>query len=626
MLSHSHFLMAASHYKPDSTELRNKVPEKYHWDLSPIYTSDKSWKKDFKAISKRVNSFDCPGNNPDADGILACLSNYFSLSRDIGSIAFYASLTYSADNLPKKNQKMYHDSQYLYHTFTSKALPLRMAILSLSKEKMDLLLAKPDALPYRPYLKDLYRRHTRLNNKRTEEVLALFGDNLWAEIDLNEIPSDVELIFKAMLKDITFPDITNEKGEVKPLTLTNFGKYRRSKDRSVRKEAVQNFFSTLMKNKDVFAAILGAEFKRDVKIARAHNYETAIEGYLDRDNVDIEVVKNLISTVNKNIKPLHRYTKLRKRMMGLKSIHYYDLYAPLFPALSEEISFKEAQEDIIASLKPMGKTYQENLARNLSLTSGWLDLYPNKGKRGGAFCAAIWGKHPYVFMNFMNTIDGVYTLAHEYGHAMHYWLNMSKTTPSTFGFSAFIAEIASTFNEVMLTRYLLEKYEGNDQVRLGILGRELENIRTTLYRQTLFAEFEYTMHEYAEKGEPLTADLFNDTYASLVKKYYGPAFTIDEYDGIEWAYVPHFFWKFYVFSYATGISSGIALSDNVLHGGKKGLRDYITMLEQPRTENPVAILKKAGVDMTKPHAIKAATKRMNDIIDEIEKILDRMES
>jgi len=389
----------------------------------------------------------------------------------------------------------------------------------------------------------------------------------------------------------------------------------------VRKAAVDALFGTLKKYEHILAASLAAEVRRDVKFAKARRYEHTMNAYLDIDNIRPGVVENLISVVHKNLKYLHRYVALRKRIMRLKDIHIYDLYSPLVKEVNMNIPYEKAVAMVSEALLPLGDEYVSVLSRAMQPGSGWNDVYPNRGKESGAFSNSVWGVHPFNKLNYMNTLDDVFTLAHEMGHAMHSYLNAKAQPYFLSGYSTFTAEIASTFNETLLMHYLLEKYSHNRRLMTYLLGRQIENLRTTIYRQVLFAEFEKKIHELAEQGEPLTADLFNKIYESLIKKYYGRGFSVGENDGVEWAYIPHFYYKYYVYTYATGLSSGISLAHSVLSEGKPARERYLNMLREPNTMPPLLALKKAGVDLTKPDAVDAACKLMGQSIERIEQLL-----
>lgn len=354
--------------------------------------------------------------------------------------------------------------------------------------------------------------------------------------------------------------------------------------------------------------------------ARARGYDTALEAYLDKDGLDTAVHDNLIAAVNNNLEPLHRYVELRRQVLGLDELHIYDLYVPMVDAAEMDIPYKEAMEILPAALAPLGKEYGKMLKTGLDPKSGWIDVYPSNDKDSGAFSASVYGRHPYVKMNYQDSLNDMSTLAHEYGHALHSQLAMDNQPYQNFRYVPFLAEIASTCNEALLSDYLATNAE-DQAARVGILAAELESIRTTIYRQTLFSEFERVVHGYVEDGVPVTATLLDETYRGLVTRYYGPGFTVDENDGMEWAYIPHFYYKYYVYSYATGLSCGLTIAERVKEMGQPAVEDYLGMLKGGCSAAPLDLLKGAGVDLTKPDAINAALGRFDRTITELAEIL-----
>jgi oligoendopeptidase F len=356
--------------------------------------------------------------------------------------------------------------------------------------------------------------------------------------------------------------------------------------------------------------------------ARARNYDTAIEAYMDKDNHDVAVHDNLLKAVNANLKPLHRYVELRKKVMGLDDLHIYDLYVPMAASAQMDVTYEEAAEILPKALKPLGADYIKILNEGLNLNNGWIDLYPSVGKEPGAFSASVYGRTPYVKMNYLNSHNDLATLAHEFGHAAHSYLAMSNQQYQDSRYVPFLAEIASTCNEALLQDYLVANAKSKEE-KISLLVEELESIRTTIYRQTLFTEFERKVHGYVEEGTPITAQLLDDTYRGLVERYYGPGFTVDENDGMEWAYIPHFYYKYYVYSYATGLSCGLAIAERVKEHGDSAVEEYFTMLKGGCSKPPLDLLKGAGVDLASgPEAIEGAMKRFDRTLTELAELLE----
>jgi oligoendopeptidase F len=480
--------------------------------------------------------------------------------------------------------------------------------------------AEPRLGPYRAYIEGLRRRASRLLSPDAERTLALMGDNLWAEIDLNELPSPLEDCRTALLTDIAWPKVKDEQAREVQLTLANYSRFRQSSNREVRKGAVEAFLGTLRQYQHALAAPLAGQFKLDVAYARARKYDTALEAYTDKDDVAPAVYDNLIRTVNANLPLLHRYVALRKRALGLAEVHLYDLYAPLTADAEADIPFPQAQKTVLEALAPLGPAYGKVLAEGLDPANGWIDLYPHLDKQSGAYSASVYGRHPYVKLNYQNTLDDMSTLAHEFGHALHSDLAMKAQSYPDYRYPPFLAEVASTCNEALLSDYLVT-HAPNDVQKAYLLTGRLEDIRTSIFRQSMFAEFERTVHGYVEKGVPVTATLLDSTYADLVRRYYGPAFTIDGNDGMEWSYVPHFYYKYYVYVYATGLASGIAIADRVREQGAPAVDAYLGMLKGGCSEPPLALLQKAGVDLTRSDPIEAAMRAFSRTLDEVEGLI-----
>jgi oligoendopeptidase F len=498
---------------------------------------------------------------------------------------------------------------------------IRGEVLALSDDAMSESYADPDGpIEYRSYLDNLRRRRSRVLGPEAERVLQLLDDNLWAEIDLNEIPSDLENAFNALLSDIAWPVVHDAEGQEVQLTLSNYPRFRASPDRAVRAEAVAAVFSTLRQFQHAFAATLGGQFALDVAYARARGYDTALEAYLDKDGLTVAVHDNLIATVNNNLDALHRYVELRRKVLGYDDLHIYDLYVPMVADAEMDVPYPQAVEILTEALAPLGPEYGQLLAEGLDPANGWIDVYPHQDKESGAYSASVYGRYPYIKMNYQDTLDDLSTLAHEYGHALHSYLAMEHQPYQNYRYVPFLAEVASTCNEALLSDYLRGRAGSADE-KAGLLAAELETIRTTIYRQALFSEFERIVHGYVEAGTPVTATLLDETYRELVQRYYGPGFTVDADDGMEWAYIPHFYYKYYVYSYATGLSCGLAIAERVKELGRPAVTAYLDMLEGGCAEPPLDLLRGAGIDLTRPEAIAAAMRRFDSTVNELAGLL-----
>jgi oligoendopeptidase F len=610
-------------YEPDANAPRDQVPDAYKWDLTPLFASDAAWEKKLEKLEGEIPGLAAyQGKLGDPAALKKCLDLYFDLHDRASHVQQYANLARSTELTVEANQVRMQRSLALMEELMAAAGFIRGEVLAMDDKAMaKAYKAKDGPAEYRSYLDNLLRRRSRVLAPDVEHVLQLVGDNLWAEIDLNEIPSPIETSFRALMSDIQWPVVHDADGNEVQLALANLGRFRASTDREVRAETMTKFFATLRQFQHVFAALLGGQFKLDVTYARARNYDTALEAYMDKDGLATAVHDNLINTVNANLAPLHRYVELRKKILGLEDLHIYDLYVPMVAAAEMDVTYKEAMRILPEALEPLGEDYGKLLVEGLDPGNGWIDVYPSNDKRSGAMSASVYGRNPYVFMNYQNTLDNMSTLAHEYGHALHSYLAMNNQPYHNYRYVAFLAEVASTCNEALLSDYLVANAPGKDE-KIGILAAELETIRTTIYRQTMFSEFERKVHGYVEEGTPITASLLDETYRGLVQRYYGPGFTVDENDGMEWAYIPHFYYKYYVYSYATGLCSGIAIAERVKAEGDKAVEDYLVMLKGGCSKAPLELLRGAGVDLSKPDAIESALERFDRTVTELAKLLE----
>ncbi len=610
-------------YTPDSNDTRDQVPDEYKWSLDQLFPSVEAWQQAMDELAAGTAGLaDYRGRLSDPVEMRKCLDLYFDLHDRINHATLFGNLSLITDLANDQMQSRQIESQKLMTDLMAASAFIRTEALSLDDAEMTAAYAHPDGpAPYKGYLDNLRRRRSRVVNDDAERILSILGDNLWAEIDLNEIISPLESAFNGMMADIDFPVVHNEDGEEVQLNFSNYRGLRRSQNREIRREAVEAMMATLRKYQHVFAATLGGQFWLDVSYARSRNYDTALEAYMDKDGLDTAVFENLVATINANLEPLHRYVSLRKKLLGLDEIHVYDMSVPIIAGAEAEISFAEAREILPKALAPLGEDYIKLLEQGLDPRNGWIDLYPHEFKESGAFSASVYGRHPYVKMNYQDSLDDMSTLAHEFGHALHSHFSMTEQPYSTFRYVPFLAEIASTCNEALLADYLLAEEKDKD-LRATLLVERLDSIRNTIYRQTQFAEFEQIVHGYIEQGRPVTSQLLNETYGELLQRYFGPDFTMDDFASLEWAYIPHFYYKYYVYTYATGLSSGIALAEKIQAGGEDAVDAYLEMLKGGCSRPPLELLKTAGVDLTEPAAIEAAMKMFSDTLAELESLLE----
>jgi oligoendopeptidase F len=611
-------------YTPDANVDRSAVPAQYHWKLEALFKSDATFQAGLlEAAGMRQKLAAYRGTLAAPEKLAACLELYFKTRHLTNRLTLYANLQLQTDEKSTRFQGFNEQALQAMNGLMDVASFIRREVLAMSDATLaKALRAQPRLTAYQPYISEMRRRRSRVLSASSEKILSMAGDVLWAEIDINEIPSGHEKTFQALRADLILPHIKDEQGKSVQLTLSNFGKYRASADRSVRQGAVQALFSTLRKFQHAYASTFAGQVRLNVLLARARGYRTAMEAFLDKDNISPEVYRNLLRTIHANLAPLQRYIAMRRKVMGLDSIHIYDLYSPLVKGVERKIPYEQARQMIPEALACLGPDYVRVLREGLDPASGWVDVYPHRDKDSGASCNFVWGVHPYVKLNYFDDLYDVSTAAHEMGHALHSYLSMTKQPYVTANYVPFLAEIASTTNEKLLGDYLLAHAKDDDE-RLFVLNEGVERIRQTIYRQALFAEFELAAHTAAENGVPLTAELLNKTYRDLLRTYYGAGFTVDPDDELEWAYIPHFYYKYYVFSYATGLSAGIAIADRVEKLGKPARDAYLGMLKGGCSKPPLELLKGAGVDLTKPDAIQAAARELDRLVAQMEEILVR---
>ncbi|MBI2375568.1 MAG: oligoendopeptidase F [Deltaproteobacteria bacterium] len=612
---------APTPFIPDANMAREQVPETFKWKLDPLFPNDEAFEQgmtDAKTLRDRLAGFQ--GKLASPTELATALATYFDARLLTNRLTLYAHLRLDSATKDPKLSSMNDRSLEAMNELMKAASFIRLEILAIDDVAMVAARKQePKLNAYAPYLDGILRRKAHVLSPEAERVLSLAGDNLWAEIDLNELPSDHEKTFSSLLSDLPMPSINDENGKSVKLTLASYGKYRGSADRRVRKEAVDALLGTLKQYHGALASTFSGQIRTSVMFARARGYQTALDAYLDKDQIDPAVYKTLIAGVRKNLAPLHRYVALRKKLMGLPDVHLYDLYAPMVKSVKMDFDYAEASKIVPDALAPLGPDYVSVVKLALDTKQGWVDVYPHKEKESGAFCSSVHGVHPFLKLNFFGGVDDVSTLAHELGHAVHSHLSMTNQPYVTSSYAPFNAEIASTINEKLLSDHLISRAKSDDE-RLFLLNELVETIRTTIYRQALFAEFELAAHTAVESGTPLTAELLEKTYAGLLRDYYGPDFVIDANTDAEWAYIPHFYYKYYVFTYATGLAAGIALAEKIQKGGKPAREAYLGMLKGGSSLPPLALLSRAGVDLAKADAVDAAGRLFQKTLDDMEKL------
>jgi oligoendopeptidase F len=595
---------------------RASTPDRFKFDLAPLYASEDAWRaaKD-KAATRIAEIGQFKGKlGSSAQDLLRALDTSASINKEFTRLYVYASLISDVDTRVAKYQAMQQEMQRMGTTLSSESAYIEPEILKIDRATIDgFIKQEPKLAVYRQYLDDILRRQPHTLSEGEEKIIAAAGL-------VTPSPSDVYGIFSDA--DFPYPSMTLASGEVVKLDKPGFGRYRASANRDDRRKAMETFFGAIGNYKATFGATYNGTVSSDLFYARARKYNTSVESALDAANIPVSVYTSLVSGVNANLDTFHRYLRLRKRMMGVDELHYYDLYAPLVGNVNLEYPIDAASKNIIAAVAPLGADYQAAIKR--ALDERWIDLYPNTGKRAGAYSqGAAYDVHPYMLLNFNGKYDDMSTLAHELGHTMQSYLS-NKTQPyPTASYPIFVAEVASTFNEALLNDYMLKQIK-DDKTRLALLGSFLENIKGTVFRQTQFAEFELRTHEMAEKGEPITGEAMDKLYLEITRKYYGHdkgVAVVDDYIAHEWAYIPHFYRNFYVFQYATSYTASAALSEKVLAGDKAATQKYLTFLSAGGSKYPIDLLKDAGVDMTTSQPLQLTMQKMNRVMDEMEKIL-----
>ncbi len=591
---------------------RQQVKPSDTWDLSSLYVDDGAWQKAFRRYGKRIEGYEQYrgrlGESPEV--LAACLKFDSDLSRLDERLGCYAFLRTAEDQANSHYQGMLARYQNTATRAQQAASFLRPEILAIAAAKMQKWLATEELAPYRLLLERILRFKKHTLGKKEERLLAMQGEMAQAAAKTFRQLNDA---------DLRFGTVTNERGERIELSNATFSQLLHSPKRSVRRTAFHQFYRQFQDHENTLAATLSSSILTDVYYARARGFENSLAAALFPDQVPVGVYDNLVATVKRHLPAVHRYFDFRRKKMRLKEIHAYDTYVPILSHLSTRRTWNEATKTILAALQPLGKEYGRVLEKGLR--GRWCDRYPNRGKQSGAFSCGSFDGDPYILMNYKpDVLEDVFTLAHEAGHSMHSYFSARNQPIEYYDYTIFVAEVASTFNEQLLFQHLFQRAR-NDQQRAYLINRELDSIRATIVRQTMFAEFERLTHEMAEAGEPLTVASFKETYRRLLEEYFGPDFTLDDELSWECFRIPHFYRGFYVYKYATGLSAAIALSQRVLQGGEQELNDYLGFLKSGCSQDPLDLLRDAGVDMTQPEPIKTALHHFEELLEELEQRL-----
>ncbi|WP_066504848.1 oligoendopeptidase F [Abyssisolibacter fermentans] len=590
---------------------RNQINEEYKWDLSSLFESDEQWEESFekvKELSSKIKEY--KGRISESGNTLLEVMNLkYKINRITENVVTYAKMKLDEDTRIDKYQGYFSRAEALDVKVEESNSFIIPEILEIEEDTLNDYIKNTEGLSlYRHKFDEILRQKNHTLSYAQEELLAQAGD-------IAGTPQNIFSMFNNA--DIKFPTVKDENGEDVEISHGMFIPLMESKDRSVRENAFKGLYSTYLGYKNTFASMLSGEVKKNIFYAKARKYNSALESALDDNNVPTSVYDNLIKAVHNNLDSMHKYMKIRKKALKLDELHMYDLYTSIVKDADMNIPYKECQETILEGLSPMGEEYI-NLVKQ-GFDSRWIDVYENRGKRSGAYSWGTYDSNPFILLNYHDTLNNMFTVAHEMGHSLHSYYSKHEQTYIYGGYSIFVAEVASTTNEATLMNYLLNTVKDKNQ-RLYLLNYYLEQFRSTIYRQTMFAEFEKIIHSEVENGKALTADNLCRIYKELNEKYYGPDVVVDEEIAIEWARIPHFYYNFYVFQYATGFSAAIAFSQKILQN-KENLERYIGFLKSGSSDYPINVLKKAGVDMTTPDPVNNALKLFGELVDEMEKLI-----
>ena len=591
---------------------RADIPVEDTWALEDIYPTDEAWEQELATLEADEAELVSYAGRLGESGktLFAYLSKMEQTNKKAASLANYAMRRSDEDTRNGVYQAM-------TGRFMSVAVALDSAcsfespeIMAIPEETLNGFYQDcPDLEHYRRYLTDLRRRKDHVLSAAEEKLMAAAGE--MAQTPINTFSSFINA-------DLKFPDAVDGEGKHRPLSQASFITYQEGADRVLRKSAYENLYGTLKNFRNTAASLLNAQAKQLQFFADARGYNSALEASLDLNNVPVSVYTNLIDTVHANLDKMHRYVRLRKKLLGVDELHFYDVYAQLVADAGGRISFADAKQTVYDALAPLGEDYRAVLKE--AFENRWIDVYENEGKRAGAYAASI-PVHPFVLLNYTGTLDAQFTLAHEMGHALHSYLSAKNQSHIDAQYVIFVAEVASTCNEALLMEYLLEKTT-DKKARAALINHFLEQFKGTLYRQTMFAEFEMNIGKMVGEGQTLTAEVLCKEYRRLNELYFGADMVVDDEIAVEWARIPHFYFDYYVFQYATGYSAAIALSKKILTEGESAVRDYLGFLSGGCSKSPIDLLKGAGVDMTSPEPVNQALELFSSLLDEMEALME----
>ncbi|WP_088834360.1 oligoendopeptidase F [Paenibacillus tyrfis] len=586
---------------------RSDVPAEHRWNLEDLYPNQQAWDQEHqeaKNALKEIGRFHGKLNDPAA--IKQCFELEDKISLHTERLYVYANMKHHEDMADPTYQALSDKSKRLSVEAGEATSFISPEILSLSDDQLQKLVNDPQLAFYKRTLEELIREKQHVLSKAEEALLAQVGN-------LSQAPSTIYGMINNA--DIKFPKVKNEKGEEVELTHGRYIQFLESRNRDVRKQAFEVMYATYAKQKNTIASTLAANVTKNIFYSKIRKYPSTLEMSLFGDNIKKEVYTNLIDTIHESLPLMHRYMELRRKLMKVDKLHMYDLFAPLVEEYDLEINYEEAKKTVKESLKPLGEAYLKTLQEGFE--GGWIDIYENEGKRNGAYSWGAFGTHPYVLLNHKDNLNSMFTLTHEMGHALHSYSSDANQPYRYAQYTIFLAEVASTLNEALLMDYLLKKSTDKKE-KMYLLTYYMDQFRTTVFRQTMFAEFEKIIHEKAEQGETLTPQLLSQIYYDLNVQYYGKDMAVDQDIEMEWARIPHFYNSFYVYKYATGFSAATSFSKQILDEGQPAVDRYLGFLKSGSSDYSINILKKAGVDMSTPEPIKQAMSVFKELLEQME--------
>jgi oligoendopeptidase F len=605
--SHYHSTARRAHMNHNPT--RNEVPEEYRWKVEDLFADQQSWDREYEQVKSLLQEArQYQGKLHDAAAVKACFALEDEISLHTERLYVYAHMKHHEDMANPAYQAL-SDKATKLNVQVGEALSfVTPEILGLSDEQLEAFVNSPVLSEYKRTLEEMIRQKPHVLSKSEESLLAQVGN-------LSQAPGTIFGMLNNA--DLKFPKVRNEQGEEVELTHGRYIQFLESKDRSVRENAFHAMYDTYAKHKNTLAATLSSNVTKNIFYANVRHYPSALEMSLFGDNIPKEVYTNLIDTVHESLPLLHRYMKLRKELLKVDELHMYDLFAPLVDEFKMDITYDEAKEIVKKGLKPLGDNYLNILQEGFD--NGWIDVYENQNKRSGAYSWGAYGTHPYVLLNHKDNLNSMFTLAHEMGHAIHSYLSDKNQNYRYAQYTIFLAEVASTTNESLLMNYLLRNTT-DPKEKMYLLTYYADQFRTTVFRQTMFAEFEKIIHEKAEAGESLTPETLSSIYYDLNLKYHGKEMTVDRDIEMEWARIPHFYNSFYVYKYATGFSAATSFAKQILDEGQPAVDRYLGFLKSGGSDYSINILKRAGVDMSSPEPIKQAMSVFKDLIEQMESL------